>query len=110
MKQTGQEAMRAGLSTSEVEQVQNRANPSLLEERSADSIAADELHERVVERQEPIVAGRGKIRPPTSAGRSDHRRHRCYASLSRDRARARAGASARRSTLPFDVRDSSSTI
>ena len=29
----------------------------LLEERSAGSIAADELHERVVERQEPVVAG-----------------------------------------------------
>src|SRR5437867_1660708 len=59
----------------DVENALTRANPGLLEERSAGVIAADELHERVVEWQEPVVAGRGKIRPPTSAGRFDRRRH-----------------------------------
>src|SRR5438128_4923731 len=54
--------------TADVENALTRSHLGLLEERSAGSIAADELHERVVERQEPVVAGRGKIRPSVSAG------------------------------------------
>src|SRR3989442_9117437 len=50
--------------TADVENALTRSHLGLLEERSAGSIAADELHERVVERQEPVVARRGQIRPP----------------------------------------------
>ena len=54
----------------DVENVAARRNRSLIEERSARLIAAEQLHEWVVERQEPVVAGRGEECPSGRHGSS----------------------------------------
>jgi hypothetical protein len=47
----------------DVENVAVRWNRSVIEEPSARLIAAEQLHEWVVERQEPVVAGRRQVCP-----------------------------------------------
>src|SRR5262249_27272052 len=62
MKALDQHSQGAG-AAADVENAVTRPKGRLIDERSSGPIAADQLYERVVERQEPIVASRGEISP-----------------------------------------------
>src|SRR5262245_49509623 len=60
IKMLDQHDQAAG-SAADVENAVGGPDSRLIEERPSDSIAAEQLHERVVKRQKQVVPGRGKI-------------------------------------------------
>jgi hypothetical protein len=79
----------------DLENALTRSNCALVEQRSRGSVAAKEPHERIVERQEAVVAGCGKTRPRGPGGQVISRAERAQLLLAALNATHRAAEAAR---------------